>query len=146
MDFEPYGYDERQFCSPGFDLPVGLFQRSQFGSFPEYHTSGDDLSFIKPDYLAQSFELLSSIIEIIEGDCRPLSTSPYGEPHLGRRGLYSQVGGDRDAPPKKMALLWVLNLADGEHSLLDISERANMSFAAIRDAADSLHKNGLLTL
>jgi aminopeptidase-like protein len=146
LDFEPYGYDERQFCSPGFNLPVGLFQRSQFGSFPEYHTSGDDLSFIKPDHLARSFEILSSVVDIIEGDCRPRSTSPYGEPQLARRGLYALVGGDRDAPSRNMALLWVLNLADGEHSLLDISERAKMPFASIKRAADSLHENGLLTL
>ncbi len=145
LEFEPYGYDERQFCSPGFNLPVGLFQRSQFGRFPEYHTSADDLSFIKPAHLARSFEILSSLVEMVETDCRPRSVLPFCEPQLGRRGLYAPVGGDRDAPAKNMALLWVLNLSDGEHSLLDIAERAKLPFARIRSAAEALGEKGLLT-
>ncbi len=145
LEFEPYGYDERQFCSPGFNLPVGLFQRSQFGRFPEYHTSADDLSFIKPAHLARSFEILSSLVEMVESDCRPRSVLPFCEPQLGRRGLYAPVGGDREAPAKNMALLWVLNLSDGEHSLLDIAERAKLPFARIRSAAEALGEKGLLT-
>jgi aminopeptidase-like protein len=144
LDFTPYGYDERQYCSPGFDLPVGSFQRSQFGTFPEYHTSADDLSFIRPAHLAESFGMISAALDIVEGDYLPKSAMPKCEPQLGRRGLYSTVGGDKEAPSQNMALLWVLNFADGKHSLLDIANRAQMPFGIIADAARRLREKGLL--
>ena len=143
-DFWPYGYDERQFCSPGFNLPVGMFQRSLYGTFPEYHTSADNLDFIKPEYLDQSFNMIMQAIEIAERNWRPVNTSPKGEPQLGRRGLYGSTGGDRRAAQNAMALLWVLNLADGEHSILDMAERAKLPFAALADGADRLRDAGLL--
>jgi aminopeptidase-like protein len=144
MDFIPYGYDERQYCSPGFDLPVGLFQRSLFATFPEYHTSGDDLSFIRPEHLAASYRMILAGLEIVENDWRPRSTVPKCEPQLGRRGLYSSLGGHKELAAMNMALLWVLNLADGTRSLLDIAERADMRFGAIADAAGRLERAGLL--
>ncbi|MGE0205052.1 MAG: DUF4910 domain-containing protein [Hyphomicrobiaceae bacterium] len=146
LDFTPYGYDERQFCSPGFNLPVGLFQRSRHGSFAEYHTSADDLDFIAPEPLAQSYRIVRATLDIIEGDCRPRNLSPYGEPQLGRRGLYASVGGGKTAPDAVMAMLWVLNLADGHHTLLDMAERAGLAYAAIRAAALRLEGAGLLEL
>lgn len=141
--FEPYGYDERQYCSPGFDLPVGLFQRSVHGTFPEYHTSGDDLSFIRPEHLGASHDMILEAIGIAEGDWKPLNLSPKGEPQLGRRGLYPSVGGSANGP-ETMALLWVLNLADGWHSLLDIAERSGLGFGVVARAADRLSAAGLL--
>jgi aminopeptidase-like protein len=144
LDFFPYGYDERQYCSPGFDLPVGSLQRSQFGTFPEYHTSADNLDFIRPEHLAESYRMITAAIDIVENDWRPLSTNPKCEPQLGRRGLYAALGGDKDGPAKSMALLWTLNLADGRHSLLDIAERANMPFAVVAEAARLLRQSGLL--
>lgn len=144
LDFFPYGYDERQFCSPGFDLPVGLFQRSQFGTFPQYHTSADNLDFIAPQNLEASYALIGAALDIIENDYRPLSLNMKCEPQLGRRGLYSALGGDKDGPAKSMAFLWVMNLADGNRSLLDIAERANMPFELICDAARRLEASGLL--
>lgn len=144
LDFSPYGYDERQYCSPGFDLPVGLFQRSEFGTFPEYHNSGDNLNFIRPEHLASSYRMIVEALSILEHNYRPMSTNPKGEPQLGRRGLYSAVGGDKDSPKHTMALLWLLNLADGENSLLDIAERSKMPFHAIEKAARLLSANGLL--
>lgn len=143
-DFWPYGYDERQFCSPGFNLPVGLFQRSLYGAFPEYHTSADNLDFIRPNHLEQSYNLILSAIEIAERNWTPVSTSPKGEPQLGRRGLYANTGGDPNAAQKAMAMLWVLNLADGDHSLLDMAERAGLPFVQIADAADRLRNAELL--
>ncbi len=143
-DFWPYGYDERQFCSPGFNLPVGMFQRSLYGTFPEYHTSADNLDFIKPEYLDQSFNMVMQAIEITERNWRPMNLSPKGEPQLGRRGLYGSTGGDSRAAQNAMALLWVLNLADGEHSILDMAERAKLPFATLADAADRLRDAGLL--
>jgi aminopeptidase-like protein len=144
IDFEPYGYDERQFCSPGFDLPVGLLQRSRFGTFPQYHTSADNLAFIAPQYLAKSLEAIWRVIEIAETDCSPVNLSSKGEPQLGRRGLYSATGGDKDGPARAMAMLWVLNQADGSKSLLDIAERAGLPFHAIRVATRALASVGLL--
>lgn len=144
VDFSPYGYDERQYCSPGFDLPVGLFQRSAFGTFPEYHTSADDLGFIRPEHLASSFNMLLDVIRIVEEDRVPLNLFPKGEPQLGRRGLYSPLGGDKAGAERAMAMLWVLNLADGRHSLLAIAERAGLPFAAIATAARRLTAQGLL--
>jgi len=144
LEFFPYGYDERQYCSPGFDLPVGLFQRSQFATFPEYHTSADNLDFIRPQHLAASFRWIVQALEILDTDRRLVNLSPKGEPQLGRRGLYSAVGGGKDAWTRNMAVLWVLNLSDGRHSLLDIAERADLPFDVIAAAASVLERHGLL--
>jgi aminopeptidase-like protein len=144
LDFSPYGYDERQFCSPGFNLPVGLFQRSTFGTFPEYHTSADNLDLIAPGHLEQSYRLIAESIAVLEHNRTFRNTSPKGEPQLGRRGLYGAIGGDKNAAAGNMALLWVLNLSDGRHSLLDIAERSDLPFATVRDAAAALLRHGLL--
>ncbi len=144
IDFFPYGYDERQYNSPGFALDVGLFQRSQFATFPEYHTSGDNLDFIAPEHLAESYRVLAAAIEALEQDKRYLNLAPKGEPQLGRRGLYAAIGGDKDSYGKNMAMLWILNLSDGEHSLADIAERANTPLAVIEETARLLEEKGLL--
>lgn len=144
LDFSPFGYDERQFCSPGFDLPVGLLQRSAFGTFPEYHTSADNLDFVRPEHLASSFRMIMDIVDVIETDRVPLNLSPKGEPQLGRRGLYSATGGHKTTSDITMAYLWVLNLADGRYSLLDIACRSGLPFSAIAAAATRLEDCGLL--
>jgi aminopeptidase-like protein len=145
VPFIPYGYDERQYCSPGFNLPVGCLMRSPNGTFPEYHTSADNLDFVRPEHLADSLQALHKIVEVLEGDGVYRNTSPKGEPQLGRRGLYRPIGGQQDAAAyDQMALLWVLNLSDGAHSLLDIAVRAERPFAMIRAAADALIAVGLL--
>jgi aminopeptidase-like protein len=144
IDFFPYGYDERQYCSPGFNLPVGMFERSQFGTFPEYHNSADNLDFIRPEHLAASYRMIVAAIDIVENDRRYRNLSPKCEPQLGRRGLYDAIGGDGDAAAKNMAMLWVLNLSDGGHSLLDIAERARLPFAVVHGAARLLQDHGLL--
>ena len=143
-EFFPYGYDERQYCSPGFDLPVGCLMRSPHGSFPEYHTSGDNLDFVRPEYLEQSLKCYLEVIDVLEHDRVYINTNPKCEPQLGRRGLYHALGGDSAAAQKNMALLWVLNLSDGRHSLLDIARRADFRFDLIRDAATALSHHGLL--
>jgi aminopeptidase-like protein len=145
LDFFPYGYDERQYCSPGFDLPVGLFQRSRFGEIPQYHTSADDLEFIRPSHLAESFRLITAILDIVENDGTYRNTTPKCEPQLGRRALYDGLGGDKNAAAKNIAMLWVLNMSDGTHSLLEIAERADLPFAVVKRAAHLLRAHGLLT-
>jgi len=142
--FTPYGYDERQYCSPGFDLPVGCLMRTPNGQYAEYHSSADNLALLRPQSLEHSLDMLKRIVAVIEGDAAYRSLNPKGEPQLGRRGLYSAMGGHRSVGYDQMALLWVLNFADGRHSLLETAERANMPFAAIRSAADALEAVGLL--
>ena len=142
--FTPYGYDERQYNSPGFDLPVGRLTRTPNGEYPEYHTSADDLSLIRPDALADSLDMLLRVVEVIEGDRVYQNTQPKCEPQLGRRGLYGALGGLPDPGARQLAMLWVLNLSDGRHSLLDIAERAELPFDLVRETAALLEAHQLL--
>jgi len=144
--FVPYGYDERQYCSPGFNLPVGCLTRTPNGEYEEYHSSADNLSLLRPENLAHSLGVLQQIVAVIEGDAVYRNRNPKGEPQLGRRGLYGAMGGGRAAASDQMALLWVLNLADGSHSLLDIAEQAGIPFQTIRRAADALIAADLLEI
>lgn len=142
--FEPFGYDQRQFCSPGFDLPIGCLMRSPDGGFSEYHTSADNLQFIHPDYLADSLRKCVEIVKVLEGNRTYINQNPRCEPRLGKRGLYRAFGCDEDQIRLQQAVLWVLNLSDGEYSLLDIAVRSESSFGEIRRAADTLVSCGLL--
>ena len=140
-DFSPYGYDERQFCSPGFDLPVGCFMRTPYGKYPEYHTSADNLDFVRPECLAESLVQCLLALAVLEDNEIYVNQNPKGEPQLGKRGLYRGYpnGGVDD-----LALLWVLNLSDGRHSLLEIAERAALPFPVIKKSTDALLSCGLL--
>jgi aminopeptidase-like protein len=140
-DWQPSGGDERQFCSPGFDLPVGTLSRTPHGLFPEYHSSADDLGLVTPEALASSFWTSLRIIDLVETNVRYRNLSPYGEPQLGKRGLYQSVP---DGTRPEEALLWVLSLSDGATDLLWIAERSGLSFEAVRHAAASLAEHGLL--
>jgi aminopeptidase-like protein len=132
VDFSPYGYDERQFCSPGFDLPVGRISRTPFGEYREYHTSADNLDFVSAEALGDSFEKILEVLDILEQDAVFVNLNPKCEPQLGKRGLYAAPGAE------EMALLWVLNLSDGGHSLLDIAERSGLDFGSLKKAAARL--------
>ena len=143
-EFSPYGYDERQYCSPGIDLPVGRLSRTPFGEYPEYHTSADNLDFVTPAQLAGSLEACRAIVSALEGNAVYVNLQPMCEPQLGRRGLYGSVGGAGESREREMAMLWVLNLSDGTHSLLDIAERARLPFDVVRSAASRLQEARLL--
>ena len=143
IDFFPYGYDERQYNSPGFRLAVGSLMRGRHGKFPEYHTSADNLRFVSAEHMGESLRVCKDILGLLQGNAVYRSLEPYGEPQLGKRGLYRAIGGT-NIPDLQMALLWVLNLSDGEHSLLDIAERSRMDFRAIRAAADALQEHHLI--
>ena len=143
LDFVPWGWDERQFNSPGFDLPVGCLTRSLEGEFPEYHSSADDLELIRPERLEESMQAALSILDVLERDRPYLNISPKGEPQLGKRGLYRGLGG-ADPGTEQLALLWTLNQSDGDRSLLEIAERSGIEFADIADAARDLVEAGLL--
>lgn len=144
LDFTPYGYDERQYCSPGINLPVGCFMRTPNGCYPQYHTSADDLSLVTPSALGESLIQLLRIIRVLEENRTYVNLSPKCEPQLGRRGLYSQLGGMKDKAKWEMAMLWVLNFSDGQHDLLDIATRSGLPFEQISEAAEVLHGAGLL--
>lgn len=144
-DFLPYGYDERQFCSPGFNLPVGNLSRSQFGSFPEYHTSADNLDFIQPKYLGESYEVYQQIIKVLEANYRPVNLKPKCEPQLGKRGLYKALGGQNDQQSMQMAMLWVLNYSDGSRSLLEIADKSDIPFDIISKVGKILEDHQLIS-
>ena len=144
VDFSPYGYDERQYCSPGFDLPVGCFMRTPHGEYREYHTSADNLGFVTPTALEEALRTCQAIVEVLEGNVAYVNQSPKCEPQLGKRGLYRALGGGLDGASREMAMLWVLNLSDGRHTLLDIAERSGLPFPAVREAATALAEHGLL--
>lgn len=143
IDFFPYGYDERQYNSPGFRLPVGSLMRGRHGEFPEYHTSGDNLDFVSGERLLESYAVVKEIVEALDGNQRYRNLAPEGEPQLGKRGLYRAMGGT-GIPNLQLAMLWVLNQSDGSRDLLDIASRAGLSFGAIRKAADLLVEHELL--
>ena len=145
LEFSPYGYDERQYCSPGFNLAVGCLMRSVWGSFPEYHTSADNLDFISPKQLAESFRVCTAIFNVLENNRTYRNLQPYCEPQLGRRNLYRSTGGE-SIGDEIHARLWVLNLSDGEHSLLDIAERSGLPFSAVHKAAELLLQSELLSV
>jgi aminopeptidase-like protein len=143
-DFTPTGYDERQFCSPGFDLPLGCLMRTPNGEYAEYHTSGDNLQFLCVDSLTDSLATCLAIIDVLEHDRRYINQNPFGEPQLGRRGLYRAFGEQLDNPQLQQAILWVLNLSDGRHGLLDVAERSEIPFPVIREAATVLQQLELI--
>jgi aminopeptidase-like protein len=143
-EFSPFGYDERQFCSPGFNLPFGCLMRTPNGKYPEYHSSGDGLGFISQKNLAESLKTCINIIESLENNRCYFNTNPKGEPQLGRRGLFRAAGRKHQPPEEQFAILWVLNLSDGFHSILDIVERSGLKLELVKRAADILITCGLL--
>jgi aminopeptidase-like protein len=144
LPFSPYGYDERQYCSPGIDLPVGCLMRTPHGEFPEYHSSADNLDFVRPEALEASLETLWSIVRVLEADRCYRNLAPKGEPQLGRRGLYDALGGRSDTRVRQMAMLWVLNMSDGGHGLVDIAERSGLDVLLLAEVAETLRAHGLL--
>jgi aminopeptidase-like protein len=143
VEFSPYGYDERQFCSPGFNLPVGCLMRTEHGKFPEYHTSADNLNFVQAGQLGGTLALCLNVLEILELNSVYTNKLPKCEPQLGKRGLYNATGG-AGIERENLAMLWVLNYSDGQHSLLEIAGKAGMPFSVVRRAAERLREHGML--
>lgn len=142
--FAPWGYDERQFCSPGINLPVGRLTRTPNGEFDEYHTSADNPDLLSAASLGGAWLACVKIFEALEADRRYINLSPMGEPQLGSRGLYRAMGGHRGIAQQQLALLWMLNQSDGGTSVLDIAERSNLPINLLADAALASEKAGLL--
>lgn len=158
FDFFPEGSDERQYCSPGFNLPIGSLMRTPYGRFSEYHTSADNLDFVKPEFLGDTFDKYLKVIDLLEKtdisvvdkkrDTKKegayFNLNPKCEPQLGRRGLYKLIGSSKNKDVEKSAMLWVLNLSDGTNTLQDISNRSGLDFKVIKKAADRLLEKKLL--
>jgi aminopeptidase-like protein len=143
IDFSPYGYDERQLCSPGFNLPVGRLTRTPNGEYAEYHSSADDFSILSEDAVAESLRASAAILTVADGNETYVNLNPKCEPRLGKRGLFRSTGGTEPGEFEH-ALLWVLNQSDGSRSLLEIAQRSRLRFETIRRSADALVTAGLL--
>ena len=146
LDFFPTGSDERQFCSPGIDLNVGSLMRTPYGRFSEYHTSADDLQFVQPQFLEDSYSKYLQTIFILENNKKYLNLNPKCEPQLGKRGLYRQIGGQKITKDYELAMFWMLSLSDGSHDLLDIAVKSGLDFGILLEAAQKLEKNNLLKI
>jgi len=147
LKFSPWGFDERQFNSPGINLPVGRLTRALTGEYPQEHTSADSLELMSGQALGESWRACLRIFEALEGNVRYINLAPKGEPQLGRRGLYRQTGGYYDGvADRQLALLWILNLSDGKTSMLDIAERSGLEFGLLAQCAVDLSQAGLLAL
>jgi aminopeptidase-like protein len=145
LDFFPSdGSDERQYCSPGFNLPVGSLMRSMYGKYPEYHTSGDNKNFISFPAMEASINKYFEAITMIERNEFYVNTMPFCEPQLGKRGLYPTLGSSKKNAETVASMMWVLNLADGEHDLIAISRRSGIPFHELLPVVDTIVKNGIL--
>ena len=146
LAFAPWGFDERQFNSVGFRLPVGRLTRALSGHYPQEHTSADAPTAVLPSALGEAWRACLRIFEVVELDRRFDNLAPKGEPQLGRRGLYRQTGGHYDGVPERtLALLWLLNQCDGSKTLLDVAEHALLDFQLVAHCARELEQAGLLT-
>jgi aminopeptidase-like protein len=144
IGFTPYGYDERNYCSARFDLPVGSLTRSTHSTFPGYHSSGDDLNLVRPHVLADSCAMYLDVLALLERNRTFRNLAPEAEPQLGKRGLYGLQGGLQRRARPEVAMLWVMNQSDGKRSLLDIAWASGLPFQEVADAADLLVPHGLL--
>jgi aminopeptidase-like protein len=146
LPFRPDGCDERQYCSPAYNLPVGCFMRSPNGTFSEYHTSADNLDFIQADALEESLATILDVVDLLEADVTYVRRDGRGEPHLGRHGLYQALTGQESAgDTMQLAVQWVLNLADGLHTLLDMVECSGLPYRQLMAAAKAARAVDLIT-
>ncbi len=144
IDFFPSGSDERQYCSPGFDLPVGSLMRTMYARYKEYHSSEDNKSFISFESIEGSINKYLDIIEVIESNFSPYNTMPMCEPQLGKRGLYPTLGSQKDSNRKVEIMMWILNLADGSRDLISIAEQSGITYKELLPVIDTLFENGII--
>lgn len=137
------GSDESMYCAPGIDLPVASVMRSKYGTYPEYHTSLDSIgSVVNADGLQGTLDIHKKMIEIIENNCRPV-TQIYGEPQLGRRGLYPMISSKGSTDIVKN-MLNLISYADGKLTLLEIAEKCKIPFAELIPEMEKLLKHEIL--
>lgn len=145
-DFVPRGSDERQYCSPGFNLPVGSLMRTMYGKYPEYHTSADNKQYVSFEAMEKSVLTYLDIIELLEKNEIYINTMPYCEPQLGKRGLYPTLGSQKKTEDFIKGMMWVLNLADGTNDLISISEKSKIPVKELFPIIDKLIGKSLLAI
>ena len=138
------GSDERQYCSPGVDLPVASIMRTRYNSYPEYHTSLDDLTLVTPSGLEGGFDALRRTIELIERNHVYQVTTPC-EPQLGKRGLYPTLS-TRGAGFLVRSMTNMLAYADGTRDLVDLAGHIGVSADEAVETAEKLAAAGLLKI
>jgi aminopeptidase-like protein len=146
LPFFPTGSDERQYSSPGFDLPVGSLMRSVYGQYPEYHTSLDNLDFVSAESLVETLKAYINCIYTLEHNRLYLNKKPWGEPRLGQYGLYHSLGGRKQQSDQTRRLRYILNYSDGTHDLLDIANRLGDPIWDCDQAVADLVRAGLLAV
>lgn len=149
IEFDEYsflhrGSDERQYCSPGIDLPVCSIMRSKYMTYPEYHTSHDDFKLVTAKGLSDSFELYCKIIEAIEADCLPCYVVK-GEPKMSDRGLRPTIG-IKGSALVTMDMMNLLMYSNGKRTLFEIAEILNKPIWELKNTADILAEAGLLKI
>lgn len=143
-DFFPTGSDERQYCSPGFDLPVGSIMRTRYGKYNEYHTSADNKSFISFEAMEEAVGICLSVIEMIDMNGIYINLMPYCEPQLGKRGLYPTLGSQKETSGRVEAMMWMLNQSDGSNDIFSISRKSGIGPETLAQAAVDLVNAGLI--
>lgn len=143
FDFALPGSDERQYCSPGFNLTVGSLMRSCYG-FTEYHTSADDLNFVTEKGLRGTYDMYCKIVEALEGNYLYRNLKPYGEPFLSKYELRDTVGAPKFIGDDLKILLYILSYSDDNHSLIDIAEKMDVSILDVIRVAETLEEKGLI--
>lgn len=144
LDFFPRGSDERQYCSPGFDLPIGVLMRSMYQDYPEYHTSGDDKELVSFAAMYETVDTYLNIIDLMEKNAYYINQKPYGEPQLGKLGLYPTLGSESKNNAYLDHLMWILNLADGKHDLIDMSKKGKIPLVNLYPIINKLYEKGLI--
>ncbi len=145
-DFFPTGSDERQYCSPGFNLPVGSLMRTRYGKYKEYHTSADNRDFISFDAMEETVKKYIEITGMIENNFTYKNKFPRCEPNLGKRGLYPTIGSEKKTGDSIAAMMWLLNLSDGDNDMISISQRSGIKFSELDECAKRLIEKNLIEL
>lgn len=143
--FDPVdGSDDRQYCSPGFDLPIGTISRTMYNQYPEYHTSLDNKDYVSFKALSESVDTCFDICRTLEANAIYERVNPHGEPRLGKRGLYPEMRIKQELDEMVSAMLWVCNMANGSHDLLSIAEKSGLSIDTLDNAAKQCLEKGVL--
>jgi aminopeptidase-like protein len=145
-DFIPEGADERQFCSPGFNLPIGVISRNDYNNFKEYHTSLDSIDKFDFSIFYESVNFILDIVETLEINKIPKSTVIYGTHHLARRKtkLYDHIFFKRKKTNVEKILFEILNLSDGTLDFLDMANKKNFLLLDYKKLIDNIKKEKLI--